>query len=134
MQYIYPAIFTREKSGLYSVDFPDFENTFMPCFTSGADLKDAMFMAKDALCLTLYDFEERDKDIPAASDIKDIKVGKDGFVQYITCDTDFYKKFYEKKAVRKNVTIPSWLDEAAEAAGVNFSLVLQQALKEKLRY
>jgi len=50
-KYAYPAIFTQEDNGMYSIKFPDFE----ACFTQGDNLQDGLEMANDVLCLTLYD-------------------------------------------------------------------------------
>ena len=95
-------IFTQEKEGGYSVCAYDIKGVN----TQGETIADALSMAEDALCLMLYDMEKRNIPIPTATDINAIKVGKGKFVQFVTCDTEFYKKFFEKKAVRKNVTIP----------------------------
>lgn len=129
-KYIYPAIFTPEEDGGYSVSFPDMEN----CFTDGNDLMEAMQMANDALCLMLYHKEMKGESIPKASDARDVqKLAGDGeFVSLIACDTMAYRKFYENKAVKKTLSIPSWLNEMAEQAGLNFSATLQEALKLKL--
>ena len=126
-KYIYPAIFTKEENG-YSVHFPDFES----CYTSGDSLQNAMEMANDVLCLTLYDLEENEKDAPSVSDIKSISFDENSFVSLISCDTMEYRKFYENKAVKKTLTIPSWLNVMAERENINFSLVLQNALKQTL--
>ena len=91
-------------------------------------------MAEDALCLMLHDMEKRNIAIPAATDINAIKVGKGKFVQFVTCNTEFYEKFFAKNAVRKNVTIPSWLDYEAMRVGLSYSSILQEALKQKLNY
>lgn len=129
-KYLYPAIFTPEEDGGYSVSFPDMEN----CFTDGNDLMEAMQMANDALCLMLYHMEMKGESIPAASDVRAIQkqVNEGEFVSLISCDTMAYRKFYENKAVKKTLSIPSWLNEMAEQAGLNFSATLQEALKLKL--
>lgn len=127
-KYVYPAIFTPEEGGSYSIRFPDLEN----CFTSGESLADGMAMAEDALCLVLYDMEERGADIPAASDLKAVQVGENEFVSLISCDTLEYRKFYNNKAVKKTLTIPTWLNTMAEKQGINFSMVLQKALQQEL--
>ena len=75
------------------------------CITFGDDMADAMEMAKDALEMMLVHFEDHGEPIPSASD---------------------------NKAVKKTLTIPNWLNVKAEKAGVNFSQVLQEALKQKL--
>jgi len=127
-KYVYPAIFTQEKNGAYSVEFPDIEN----CFTGGDDMADALEMAEDVLCLTLYDMEQDGRVIPLPSDYKTIKVDNKDIITLIVCDTDFYRRFYENKSVKKTLTIPMWLNERAEVENINFSRVLQDALKDIL--
>lgn len=127
-KYIYPAIFHEENDGGYYIEFPDIPS----CYTQGDDMTNALEMANDVLCLTLYDIEKNGEEIPTVSDIRSIKTDGNDFVTLISCDTLEYKKFYEKKAVKKTLSIPSWLNEMAEAQHINFSAVLQQALKEKL--
>jgi toxin-antitoxin system, antitoxin component, hicB family len=82
-KYIYPAVFTKEVEGGYSVNFPDVPS----CYTCGENLYDAIKMAKDVLALILYDLEQDRKEIPIASDIKDIITKKDEFVSLIAADT-----------------------------------------------
>ena len=128
MQYTYAAVFTPEKGGLYSVLFPDFQC----CSTCGDNLPDAINMAQDALCLTLYDMEQDGTPIPKASRPQDLETSGDQFASVIAVDTEVYRRFYEKKAVKKTLTIPSWLNEQAERANLNFSHTLQKALKVEL--
>lgn len=127
-KYAYPAIF--EKDGdFYTVHFPDFES----CYTQGESVLDALEMAEDVLCLTLYDLEETGKPIPAASDISAVRAeGPCGFVSLVSCDTLEYRMFYDNRAVKKTLTIPAWLNKIAERSGVNFSAILQQALIDRL--
>lgn len=129
-KYIYPAIFTPEGDGSYSIRFPDVPN----CFTGGGSLEEAMDMANDALCLMLYDMEQNGKQINSASSVATIQelAEQDEFVTLIACDTLAYRRFYDNKAVKKTLSIPSWLNDMAERAGVNFSGVLQEALKQHL--
>ena len=126
-KYVYPAIFTEDEDG-YSVRFPDVDG----CFTSGRSLQEALEMAEDALSLMLYDMEESGEAIPAASGVNSVQTEPGEFVSLIGCDTLAYRKRYGSKAVKKTLSIPSWLNEAAEKAGVNFSNVLQDALKQQL--
>ena len=126
-KYVYPAIFTEDEDG-YSVRFPDVDG----CFTSGRSLQEALEMAEDALCLMLYDMEESGEAIPVASGVNNVQTEPGEFVSLIGCDTLAYRKRYGSKAVKKTLSIPSWLNEAAEKAGVNFSNVLQDALKQQL--
>ena len=127
-KYVYPAIFSKEDDGKYSVMFPDIEN----CYTGGDDLADALEMAEDILCLMLYDMEKDGKPIPSPSDSKRIKVKNNSIVSLVRCDTEFYRRFYENKSVKKTLTIPMWLNEKAERANINFSGILQDALKAHL--
>jgi predicted RNase H-like HicB family nuclease len=127
MEYVYPAIFIKEGNA-YCVNFPDFENTKNPCFTDGKDLKQALSQANDVLCLTLYEIEQANGDLPVPSSLESIKHGKDEFVQFVNCDTDWYKRYFERKAVKKNLTIPARLAALAERDNVNFSAVLTDAL------
>jgi predicted RNase H-like HicB family nuclease len=127
-KYVYPAIFTPEDVGGYSIRFPDLDG----CYTQGEDLADGMAMANDALCLTLYGLEEDGKEIPPASRVNSVEHEPEEFVSLVACDTLEYRKFFDNKAVKKTLSIPSWLNDLAERNGVNFSGVLQEALKQKL--
>lgn len=128
-KYVYPAIFTPEEEGGYSVLFPDLEG----CYTCGDNLQDALEMAEDVLAFYLYDEETAGNAIPEASKVEKVKVKGREFVNYIACDTIEYAKMHNNKAVKKTLTIPEWLNEAATRAGVNFSQVLQEALMEKMK-
>ena len=128
-KFIYPAVFTEEKDGGYSVDFPDLEG----CFTSGDDLSDALFMAEDVLATTLVYYENQKRSIPAPSPVRKIRVAKNEFVNLVSCDTLKYRRLLHNAAVKKTLSIPEWMDEAATAAGINFSQTLQDALREKLK-
>ena len=126
-QYVYPAVFTEEDCG-YSINFPDLEN----CFTSAETLGEGIKMANDVLCLTLYEMEQAGTAIPAPSDLRDVPVGNKEFVNFIPCDTVEYRRFFDNRAVKKTLTVPSWLNDMAERAGINFSATLQSALKQQL--
>jgi antitoxin HicB len=127
-KYIFPAVFNQEDDGSFSVSFPDIDN----CYSQGDDLQDAYEMAEDVLCLILYKMEENNENIPTPSNPRDIQVNDTSFVAIIGADTLEYRMFYDNKAVKKTLTIPQWLNTMAERKGVNFSHVLQSALKEKL--
>lgn len=127
-KYVYPAIFTPEENGQFSVRFPDIEN----CFTGGDDLADAMSMAEDVMCLVLYDMEETGQPVPPASDLRSVRTDGDEILTLIACDTVEYRKLRDNRAVKKTLSIPAWLNAMAERDGINFSGVLQEALKQKL--
>lgn len=127
MKYVYPAVFTPENGG-YSVYFPDLEG----CYTSGDDLQDAIYMAEDVLSFTLFDYEKEAKEVPEPSKLSNIKLEKSEFINYIVCDTIEYQRRNNNKAIKKTLSIPEWLNEAAVARGINFSQVLQEGLKQAL--
>ena len=126
--YVFPAVFTALEDGRYEVYFPDLEG----CYTFGDDLQDAIKMAQDVLALTLYEYEADERSIPEASERSMIDLKENEFINYVTADTLEYRKRFNSKAVKKTLTVPEWLNEAAVEAGINFSQVLQEALTKKL--
>lgn len=127
-KYAYPAIFTPEEDGGFSIVFPDLEG----CYTQGDNLIDGLTMAEDALSLVLYGYETDGREIPAPSALGNLSLADGEFVNFVTCDTLAYRKMYNNKSIKKTLTIPEWLNEAAIASGLNFSQVLQEALMQKI--
>ena len=125
-KYVYPAVFTKEDDGKYSIFFPDLEG----CYTTGDNLSDALYMAEDVLAFTMYSLEKDKLPIPEPSE--DLAAEAGSFVNYIVCDTLEYQKMNNNKAIKKTLSIPEWLNEKAMEANLNFSQVLQEALKAKL--
>lgn len=80
----------------------------------------------------LCDAEDKGENIPKASLITNLSPQKDSFYNLIDADTLEYRKEHDNKAVKKTLTIPSWLNAKAEKEGVNFSQVLQDGLKRRL--
>ena len=134
MKVAYPVIFTEDEKGEYLVEVPD-----MGILTEGKDLSDAMFMARDAIGLAGIVAQDNGEEIPKPSRIENIEIengtfadaGK-GIVTLVDVDFDEYRRKNDNKAVRRNVTLPNWLDHAAAEAGFNVSQVLREALAEKL--
>ena len=124
MKYVYPAILTPEEEGGYSVNFPDIPN----CFTGGATLAEALENAADVLALMLFKREERGEPVPFPTNIKEVH----GHTTHVLADTAIYQRDLLCRAVKKTLTIPRWLHELAEEAGLPYSYLLQEALKEKL--
>lgn len=124
MLFVYPAIFHKEDDA-YWVEFPDLEG----CHTYGTSIMEAMEAAQEALAGYLLTLLEQDKVIASPSDISSFRV-EDGFSSLVSCDINQYK---DTKAVKKTLTIPSWLNDRAVAMGVNFSQVLQEALLSKIQ-
>jgi predicted RNase H-like HicB family nuclease len=123
----YPIILSKGKQAAYVVFIPDFEIN-----TQGDSLAHAIDMAKDAVEMMGVCLQDNHEPIPAPSDIAKIKVSGSEIKTLVAVDFDEYRKKTETKTVRKNLTIPSWLNQEAEKAGINFSAVLQNALKEQL--
>jgi predicted RNase H-like HicB family nuclease len=130
MKLVYPAYFSPLENGEgYCVTFPDLPGAV----TQGNSLANAIDMAVDCACGWVLDELEDGNSAPAASSPKDIKLeNPDNFVNLVVLDMDRYAQMYGEKAIRKNCTLPAWLNKQAEDAHVNFSAVLQEALIEKL--
>ena len=124
----YPAVFHPEEVGGYSVIVPDIEG----CFTEGDTLDEAYEMALDAIGLCITDLLENKKEAPKPTNPKKLKYNPEDFVVLVEFDLDVYNRKHNSKAVKKTLTIPAWLNEAAEEKHINFSSVLQQALKQEL--
>lgn len=126
MKYVYPAIFEEAEEGGYNVSVPDIPGTF----TCGDDMAEALEMAEDAMEMMLAGYEDEGKPIPPPSRIEDIRTA--GIISLVRADTDAWRLLVNNAAVKKNCTLPAWLNAKAEKAGVNFSQVLQDALKKLL--
>ncbi|CAI3305055.1 type II toxin-antitoxin system HicB family antitoxin [Enterococcus cecorum] len=121
---VYPAIFSPENN-TYNVTFPDVAEAI----TFGEDIPEAVIMAQSALGLALYEQTQ----IPPASSPKDIHLKSDeDFVVMISLDLNEYRRKNHAKIVRKNTSIPEWLNILAEKENINFSQTLTDALKQKL--
>ncbi|MCM1329295.1 MAG: type II toxin-antitoxin system HicB family antitoxin [Ruminococcus sp.] len=129
MKACYPVILNKCDDGSgYLVTIPDFDNN-----TFGKDVNEAIFMARDAVNLLCLTYEEEKWDLPAPSEISEIKTENESdIVTLVDADTDEYRRMLDNRAVRKNCTIPSWLNDMAVKANINFSATLQNALKEQL--
>jgi len=126
LKLIYPAIFKpfSDQSGGYVVEFPDLPG----CVTEGKDLEQAIEMGIDAASGWILGELEDGKQIPHASNYSEITVENGYMVNMLLLDIDSYEKKYGEKTVRKNLTIPAWLNTFAEKNNINFSKLLQDAL------
>ena len=122
----YPAVFHKAEEGGFWVSFPDIPE----CMTQGDDMQDAYEMAVDALGLSLSTMEDAGEVIPEASPLD--RVDADGTLIIVEFDMAEYRRRHSSKAVKKTLTIPEWLNEAAVRENINFSQVLQEALMKKL--
>lgn len=127
MKYIYPAIFTKEDDGIVA-SFPDVDGVY----TDGGTYEEAYANAEDALTLMLWDMEEEGREIRKPTPVNKLKIPADSSIALIKADTLAYRRMMDTKAVRKNVSIPYWLNELATKRNINFSNVLQNALMHEL--
>lgn len=126
MKNAYPIQIERDGD-LFVVFVPDFDIN-----TQGATIAEAMEMARDAIGMCGCYMQDNNQSIPEPSNIGEVKAEKNAIVTMVDVNFQEYRRKQDLRAVRKNLTIPSWLNEEAEAAGVNFSAVLQNALKKEL--
>lgn len=124
--YTYSAIFTREVDGSYSVRWPQLDG----CFTQGKNFEEAYRMAADAMALHLYGMEQDGEAIPSPEMEQPTDAGET--LVAVTAWMTPFREEMENRAVKKTLTIPAWLNEAAERQHVNYSQVLQSALKDYL--
>ena len=125
MKYVYPAIIYPDGEAV-GVKVPDLPG----CFTFGKDTAEALLMAKDAVEMWLWDAENNNESIPSASDVLPAEKGE--ILTLIAADTDEYREANDTRAVKKTLSIPSWLNHRAEEANAPFSQILQQGLKDYL--
>lgn len=123
----YFAVFEPSSTG-YSVYFPDFPG----CISCGDDMEHAIKMAKEALGLHYWGMEKDGYEMPEPTYPPYADMESGDFTIPVEIFPDIVKGIIEGKAVKKTLTIPYWLNVQAEAAEVNFSQVLQSALKEYL--
>lgn len=129
MKNAYPVVITQGKE-FFVVFVPDFSIN-----TQGVDIPNAIEMARDAIGLMGIDMQDEGEELPNASSIKDVQktVSSESIVSLVDVDFAEYRRKNDLRTVKKNCTIPSWLNFEAEKAGVNFSAILQAALKKELR-
>lgn len=133
MKRTYPVLFTETTDNVL-VEVPD-----LKILTEGEDIENAIDMARDAISISIISRENNNEIIPTASKISELDV-KGGtfynegntFSSIVDVNVEEYRKKIETRPVRRNVSLPSWLNDAAEKSGVNVSGILQEALMKKL--
>ncbi|MCD7785283.1 MAG: type II toxin-antitoxin system HicB family antitoxin [Oscillospiraceae bacterium] len=126
MKNSYPIILTPDEVG-FTVYIPDFEIN-----TEGDTLTEAIEMARDAIGLMGIDMEDDKKPLPVPSEIASVNHSGEDIVTLVDVDFSEYRRKNDMRSVRRNVTLPSWLDYEAEKSGLNVSAILQKALKTEL--
>ena len=127
-RYIYPAVFGSEDGEEISVAFPDLDVA-----TSGEDDVDALASARELLGLTMAGLEEDGEPIPAPTALKDVALNADERAVLVDVYMPTIRLARVNRSVSRTVTLPAWLNAAALERGVNFSQVLQEALRTQLR-
>ncbi|MBY6844681.1 type II toxin-antitoxin system HicB family antitoxin [Clostridium botulinum] len=126
--YIFPAIITKLAETDYNVSFPDFDEII----TYGESVEEAYIMAEDALSLELFDLWEDKKEISEPTNVDNLTLENNETLILVKLNLKDVLKKYDNKAVKKTLTIPSWLNKIAEENKVNFSQILQAGLMEYL--
>ncbi len=127
-RYMFPAVFEAGEKKGYTVTFPDLPG----CITEGDTLEEALRMAREALELHLYGMEEDGDPIPDPSPPERVHAPRGAFVTVIEAWMPLVRDEMANRAVKKTLTLPKWLNDLAERRKVNFSHVLQKALKDYL--
>lgn len=125
MRKAYKIVLTPADQG-FMVTVPDFD-----CNTQGEDIADALYMARDVIGVMGITLQDMGKEIPEP-DSAEFAAGNEDIVTYVDVDFTEYRKRAENKKVKKTLSIPSWLNEKAEAEHINFSRVLEEALISRL--
>ena len=126
MKYVSPALFAKEDESII-VTFPDLEDTF----TDGTTMEEAFENAEDVLNLMLWNREEEKDDIPMPSSPEQITVPQGATLAMIKADTLAYRKLHDQKTIRRSITLPSRLDTIAREHNINFSQLMQNAIRRE---
>ena len=126
-RYIFPAVFSYEPGEEISVVFPDLDVA-----TSGVDDDDALLSARELLGITLFGLEEDGEDIPAPSRLNAVQLGENERAVLGEAYMPSSRQARGSRSVNRTVTLPAWLNAAALEHNMNFSQVLQDALKQQL--
>ena len=127
-KYVFSAVFEPNPGGGYSTSFPDLPG----CIGYGATLDNALKSAQESLELHLYGMEEDHEPIPEATPPERIQLDDGEFSSCITARMSLIRSEMRERAVKKTLTIPAWLNDIAEKEHLNFSQILQSALKDHL--
>ena len=126
-RYFYPAVFTYEPDQEIAVVFPDLD-----CATSGVNEDDALLSARELLGIVQNGMEEEGEAIPSPTPLNEVKVEENERVVLVDVFMPTVRLAQVNKAVNRTVTLPAWLNAVALEHNVNFSQVLQEALKQQL--
>ena len=125
--YCYPAVVEKGEEE-YCLYFPDFDG----CASGGANAKEVVSNAREALCLHIYGMEEDGDGLPVPTDPAVIEVKKNQYIIMVDINYGIFRDKMDKKSVDRVVTLPRYLNAAAKERGINVSQLLQEALKQQL--
>lgn len=125
--YIYPAIFEYAKDGI-SISFPDLPG----CISCAKTDEDALYMAKDALGLYIACSEEDNQEVKKPSKLNEINLKENQRAVLIEVNMPLFREAVQNTSVKKTLTIPKWINDLAERNNINFSQLLQMAIKDNL--
>ena len=127
MKYAYPIVITPAGSD-YVVYVPDLDIN-----TQGESLVEAIEMARDAIGIVGISLEDMGKPLPEPTQITKVKpVRADDIVTLVDIDFSDYRRKNDMRTVRRNVSLPNYLNDMGERAGLNFSQILQDGLRQRL--
>lgn len=126
-RYFYPAIFIYEPEKEISVVFPDLGSA-----TSGVDEEDALLSARDLLGCVLFGLEEDEEPIPEATPLSSLSLKENERAVLIDVYMPSIRMANVNRSVNRTVTLPSWLNSLALEHNINFSQLLQEAIKTQL--
>ena len=126
-RYFFPAVFTYEPGQEIAVVFPD-----LNCATSGVNDEDALLSARELLGLTILGMEEDGEELPAPTPLNELTSKENERIVLVDVFMPSVRMAGITKSVNRTVSLPAWLNAAALEKNVNFSQILQDALKETL--
>jgi predicted RNase H-like HicB family nuclease len=123
MEFAYPAIFHPSESGNIAIVFPDLPG----CFSQGKDVANAVYMAQSGLKQWLEYLTDKGLEIPVPSAPQAVHPQEPG--EYVTL---VRAELRDAHAVRRNVSLPAWMNDEVNKKGISLSRVLQDALVTQL--
>ncbi len=126
-RYMFPAVFTYEANQEIAVVFPDLDVA-----TSGTNDNDALLSARELLGCVLYGMEEDNQEIPVPTPLSEVAVTENERAILVDVYMPSIRMAKINRSVNRTVTLPAWLNAAALERNINFSQVLQDALKAQL--
>ena len=126
-RYVYPAVFSYEPDQEIAVVFPDLDVA-----TSGENEKDALFSARELLGCVMYGLEQDGEPIPSPTALSEVTLEGNERAVLVDVYMPSVRMAQNNKSVNRTVTLPAWLNAAALERNINFSQVLQDALKAQI--